>query len=92
VIISFAHKGLQKFWETDSAAGIQAKHARRLHVLLTVIDSASTLQDLASPTFRLHPLKGNKKGFWSMTVNGNWRIVFRFENGDAYVVDYDDYH
>lgn len=92
MIKTFAHKGLEKFFEIDSTAGIQAKHEKCLRLILTALNAADDLKNLNAPTFRLHPLKGNKKGLWSMTVNGNWRVVFRFEEGDAYVVDYTDYH
>jgi proteic killer suppression protein len=92
VIRSFVHKGLQRFWETESTAGIQAKHAKRLTVILSHLHRSVAVQDMDLPGLRLHPLKGNKKGLWAVSVSGNWRLVFRFENGDAYVVDYLDYH
>ncbi len=92
MIRSFAHKGLQKFFETGSTAGIQPKHEEKLERILAALDAADDIKNMNAPTFRLHPLKGNKKGLWSVTVNGNWRVVFRFENGDAYVVNYMDYH
>lgn len=83
---------MQKFWETDSTAGIQPKHAKRLGILLSALNMADTAQDMDQPGFNLHPLKHNRKGEWSVWVNGNWRVVFRFEDGDAYVVKYEDYH
>lgn len=92
MIRSFAHKGLLNFFETGSKKGIQAKHAKRLSNILSVLDRAKMVEDMNLPGFRLHPLKGNMKGLWSVTVSGNWRVTFRFENGDAYVVDYQDYH
>ena len=92
MIKSFAHKGLLKFFETDSTAGIQAKHADKLATILTALDGAEVVQDMDYPGFRLHPLKGNMKGLWAVKVSGNWWVVFRFENGNAYVVDYKDYH
>jgi proteic killer suppression protein len=92
MIKSFVHKGLWKFYETGSTAGIQAKHATRLSLMLAVLNRARTVQDIALPGYDLHPLKGNMKGLWSVKVNGNWRLVFRFEDGDAYVLDYLDYH
>ena len=92
MIKSFTHKGLEKFFRTDSVAGIQAKHEKRLRLILTSVDAASELNDLSAATFRLHSLKGQKQHLWSVTVNGNWRVVFRFEGGDAYIVDYLDYH
>lgn len=92
MIQSFVHKGLRKFWETGSTAGIQQAHSTKLRLILQRLDAAETAQDMNFHGSRLHPLKGNMKGLWSVTVNGNWRITFRFENGDAYVVDYIDYH
>jgi toxin HigB-1 len=92
VIQSFEHKGLKKFWETSSTAGIQSAHATKLRLILQRLDAASVVSDMDFPGARLHPLKGNKKGLWSVTVNGNWRITFQFAEGDAYVVDYLDYH
>jgi proteic killer suppression protein len=92
VIQSFVHKGLRLFFETGSTSGIQAKHERRLKLILTTLDAATEIHDMGLPGFGLHPLKGNRKGLWSVVVNGNWRVVFRLENGHAYVVDYLDYH
>lgn len=92
MIKSFVHKGLQNFFEFDSTAGIQAKHEKRLRLILSALDSAVNVQSMNLPTFRLHQLKGKKKGVWSITVNANWRVTFLFEEGNAYVVDYLDYH
>lgn len=92
MIKSFAHKGLYKFFSTGSTAGIQAKHASRLKAILTLLNEAEAVEDMNLPALRLHPLKGSMKGLWAVTVNGNWRITFRFEKGNAYIVDYLDYH
>lgn len=92
MIKSFEHKGLRKFWETGSSAGIQAQQAKKLRLILQRLDGSNEVQDMNFHGARLHELKGNKKGIWSVTVNGNWRITFKFEQGDAYVVDYTDYH
>lgn len=92
MIKSFAHKGLLKFFETGSIAGIQAMHAKRLEVILGALDQARVVGDMALPGLKLHSLKGSKKGLWAVSVSGNWRVVFRFEDGHAYVVDYLDYH
>lgn len=92
MIISFKHKGLEKFFSTGSTVGIQAKHATKLQTQLTTLDSATTVQDMNFPNWYLHPLQGNKEGYWSIRVNGNWRIIFKFEDGNAYIVDYLDYH
>ena len=72
--------------------GIQAKHAAKLRLQLAALDNAKYIDDLNIPGFRLHPLKGNRDLIWSIRVSGNWRITFRFEAGDIYVVDYEDYH
>jgi proteic killer suppression protein len=92
VIKSFRHKGLRKLFETGSAAGVQPNHAKRLRLQLTALDSAQTIDDMEIPGFRLHPLKGELAGRWSITVNGNWRVTFEFREGNAYVLDYEDYH
>ncbi len=92
MIQSFTHKGLRKFWETGSTSGIQYAHAVKLRLILQRLDAASEVKDTDFHGARLHPLKGDKRRLWSITVNGNWRITFRFENGDAYIVDYVDYH
>lgn len=92
MIKSFAHKGIKAFFETGSKAGIQAAHAPRLRLQLAALNRAKVASDMAAPGWRLHSLKGNLAGHWAITVNGNWRITFRFENGDAVLVDYQDYH
>lgn len=92
MIKSFKHKGLQAFFESGSKKGIQAKHANKLRLQLAAINTAITIDDIDIPGYRLHPLKGNRKNLWSITVNGNWRITFEFELGDAYIVNYEDYH
>ncbi len=92
MIKTFAHKGLEKFFTTGSQAGIQAIHAKRLRLILALLNDARQIEDLDAPALRLHLLKGDKTGLWAVTVQANWRVVFRFEDGDAYVVDYLDYH
>ena len=92
MIKSFMHRGLEKFFLTGNKAGIQAIHAKRLQLILALIDKAVCVEDIDSPGLRLHPLKGDKERLWAVTVQANWRIVFRFEFGDAHVVDYLDYH
>lgn len=92
MIKSFKHKGLQGFFETGSKKGIQAKHANKLRMQLAALDTAQTIEDMDIPGYRLHPLKGKRKNIWSITVNGNWRVTFEFEHGDAYIVNYEDYH
>ena len=89
---SFKHKGLRSFSETGDLSNIQAKHAKRLRLILGFLDAAVSPRDMNFPGFDLHPLKGDKKGYWAVKVSGNWRVTFRFHNGDAYDVDYLDYH
>jgi proteic killer suppression protein len=92
VIKSFRHKGLRTLFESGAATGVQPNHAKRLRMQLAALDSAQTIEDMAIPGFRLHPLKGEMAGRWSITVNGNWRVTFEFRDGNAYVLDYEDYH
>lgn len=86
------HKGLEKFFRTGSKAGIQAAHAARLRLQLAMLDDVGTPQDMDAPGWKLHPLKGDLKGIWSVTANGNWRLTFQFEGEDAILVNYQDYH
>ena len=92
MIKSFRHKGLSKFFETGSRAGIQPPHAKRLRMQLTALDTANTIDDMDIPGFRLHLLKGAERGRWSIWVNGNWRLTFEFIDGDVHILDYEDYH
>jgi proteic killer suppression protein len=92
VIESFKHKGLRNLFEQDDARKVKADQVDRLRLILSTLDQASDVQDMNQPTFRLHPLKGNRKGFWAVTVRANWRMTFRFEGGDAYDLDLEDYH
>lgn len=92
MIQSFRHKGLKRFYESGSAAGVQPHHAKRLRMLLTALDTAQSVEDMDIPGFRLHPLKGEERSRWSVWVNGNWRVTFEFKDGHAYVLDYEDYH
>lgn len=92
MIKNFRHKGLERFFQTDSKRGIQPQHAGKLRLQLTALDHAISAKDLNAPGWRLHPLSADLRGFFSITVNGNWRLVFRFEGTDAADVDYVDYH
>ena len=92
MIKSFTHKGIRLFFETGSKAGIQAAHAPRLRLQLAALNRAKMPADMGVANWKLHSLKGDMAGHWAITVNGNWRITFRFENGDALLVDYQDYH
>jgi len=92
MIKSFAHKGLKDFFEKGTLKGIQAKHKNKLRLILSLLDSALEVKDINFTGSNLHELKGDKKGLWSVKVNGNWRITFKFEDGDVYIVNYQDYH
>ncbi|WP_227590335.1 type II toxin-antitoxin system RelE/ParE family toxin [Corynebacterium glyciniphilum] len=92
VIISFRHKGLRRFYESGSVEGIQPRHAKRLRLQLSALESAALIQDLDLPGWRLHPLLGNRRGRWSIRVSGSWRVTFEFDEGNVHVLDYEDYH
>ena len=92
MIRSFRHKGVERFFKSGSRAGIQAAHAPRLARQLSALDAATRPEDMNRPGWDWHPLKGDLCGHWSVSVNGNWRLTFVFENGDAILVDYQDYH
>ena len=92
MIKSFKHKGLRNFFETGSSRGIQAAHSMKLRMQLAALDTAISIEDIDIPGYQLHPLKGNRKGIWSISVSGNWRITFELTDGNVYIVDYEDYH
>lgn len=92
MIRTFRHRGLKRFFEEGSKAGIQPKHEIRLRILLTTLNLASTPQDMKRDGWDWHPLKEDLKGHWSVKVSGNWRLTFSFEGEDAILVDYQDYH
>ena len=92
MIKSFRHKGMEQFYETGSTRGIQASHVPKLRRQLARLDAAAMPQDMNIPGWDLHPLKGDLKGHWSVKVNGNWRLTFMFGDGDAVLVNYQDYH
>ena len=92
MIKSFRHKGIEGYFLTGSKAGIQTSHERRLRLQLTRLDVARKPEDMNAPGWRLHPLKGDLQGFWSVWVDGNVRLIFRFEREDVCDVDYGDYH
>ncbi len=92
MIISFSHKGLERFYRTGSKAGIQPRHADRLRRVLSNLDVATCADDLDLPGYRLHALQGNRRGTWSITVQANWRITFRFVGEDVELVNDEDCH
>jgi proteic killer suppression protein len=73
-------------------SGIQASHAKRLRMQLAALDTAQSVEDMDIPGFRLHPLRGQMQGRWSIMVDGNWRVTFEFQDGNACVLNYEDYH
>jgi toxin HigB-1 len=92
MIRSFAHKGLKAFYETGSVRGIQANHAKKIRIQLAALDTAHVIEDMNIPGYRLHPLRGNRAGIWSITVSSNWRLTFEFADGNVFILDYEDYH
>lgn len=92
MIRSFAHKGLERFYLTGSAAGIQVKHGDRLRLILAALAAAESIAGLRLPGLNLHQLRGDRKDIWAVTVQANWRVTFRFINGYAEIVNYEDYH
>jgi toxin HigB-1 len=92
MIKSFSHKGLEDFFFDGVKKGIQPKHAGRIADILDLLDSAAKIEDMRFPGSDLHPLKGDRKGEWSVKVSGNWRITFKISEGHAYDVNYEDYH
>ena len=92
MIKSWKHKGLKLFFETGSKAGIIPEHASKLARILDRLDASISVEDMNLPGYRLHQLIGQEKDMWSVTVSGNWRVTFYFEEQDAVLVDYQDYH
>jgi proteic killer suppression protein len=92
MIRSFKHRGLKRLYERDERGGIRPDLVDTVERILTVLDSAMTPQALDLPRYRLHPLKGDLKGFWAVTVRANWRIILRFQGEDAFDVELIDYH
>jgi toxin HigB-1 len=92
VIQTFRHKGLKRLFVEDEVKGVRADQVEKLRNILAVLNRARIPGDMDLPGFRLHPLRGDLKGFWSVTVRANWRVIFRFEGGHAFDVDLTDYH
>jgi proteic killer suppression protein len=92
-ISNFRHKGLERLFVDDDARGLPPALTSKLKRMLFALANAATVSDMALfPGWRLHPLRGERRGFWSLTVTGNWRLIFRFEDGEARDVDLVDYH
>ena len=92
MIQSFRHKGLKRFYQQDDRSKLPSDMVERIAIILAALDAATTVAAMNRPSFRLHGLRGGRKGFWAVTVRANWRIVFRFEGGNAFDVDLVDYH
>lgn len=92
MIRSFRHKGLKRLFEDDDRSRLPADMAVRIGRMLAALENASQIEELDLPAYRLHALKGDLKGLHALTVRANWRIVFRFVDGDAFDVDFVDYH
>lgn len=92
MIKTFQHKGLKKLFEQDDRRGVASDLVERLTVRLDYLNAATTLADLDLPGYKLHQLKGDRKGTWSIHVSGNWRLTFTFSDGDAFEVNLEDYH
>jgi proteic killer suppression protein len=92
-IQSFRHKGLKRLFEADKARGLPANQVDKIKDVLAALDAAESIEEMnVMPGWRLHPLRGDLEGFWSATITGNWRLIFRFEDGDALDLDLIDYH
>jgi toxin HigB-1 len=92
MIRSIRHKGLRRLFEDDDACGVDPEHVEKLRDILARLNASRVVSDMDLPGFRLHPLRGDLKGCWAVTVRANWRVVFQFADGEASDVDYADYH
>jgi len=92
MIRNFQHKGLKKLFESGISAGINQHHVPRLRRILALLETAETFDDMDLPGLKLHELKGERTGTWSVKVSGNWRVTFKIQQGEAIDVDYEDYH
>ena len=92
MIKSFKHKGLKKLYESGTKRGVKPEHTTRLRLILARLDASTSPEDMNLPGLSLHPLKGSLKNYWPVSVSGNWRVIFRFEDGYVFDVDYLDYH
>jgi proteic killer suppression protein len=92
MVKTIKHRGLRRLYEDNDSSGVLSQYVAKIRRILLALDNAEDIRALDLPGFRLHPLKGDLVGFWSVTVSGNWRIIFRFEQGDAFDVDLVDYH
>jgi proteic killer suppression protein len=92
MIGSIRHKGLKRLYEDGDPRGIGANLRKRVSEILSVLDAAESVEEADIPGYRLHSLSGDRQGYWSVKVTGNWRIIFRFQDGYAEDVNLEDYH
>jgi proteic killer suppression protein len=92
MILNFRHRGLRRLYGDDDRRGVHPEHVEKIRRVLARLDRAAKADDMALPGLRLHPLKGDLAGFWSVTIRANWRIIFRFEGRNVADVDLIDYH
>ena len=92
MIQKFKHKGLKRLFESGISSGVDPQHVTRIWKMLALLETAENLEDMDLPGLGLHQLKGNRKGTWAVKVSGNWRITFKIQSGDAFDVNYEDYH
>lgn len=92
MIQKFKHKGLKRLFESGISSGVDPQHVTRIWKILALLETAENLEDMDLPGLGLHQLKGNRKGTWAVKVSGNWRITFKIQSGDAFDVNYEDYH
>ena len=92
MILSFRYKGLENFFKTGKTSGVQAKHTKRLKLILGRLNASASASDMNLPGLFLHPLSGKRSGIWAVRVSGNWRIIFRFNKELAEIANYEDYH
>jgi proteic killer suppression protein len=92
MIRNFKHKGLKQLFEKDTKSGVNSQHVKRLKMILALLETSESIEDMDLPGLKLHQLKGKRKDTWSLKFSGNWRVTFRLEKGDALDINYEDYH
>ena len=92
MIRNFKHKGLKQLFEKGTKSGVNSQHVRRLKMILALLETSESIEDMDLPGLNLHQLKGKRKDSWSLKVSGNWRVTFKLEKGDALDINYEDYH
>ena len=92
MIQKFKHKGLKQLFEKGNSSGVTTQHVKRLKLILALLETAETVEDMDLPGLSLHELKGNRKGIWALKVSGNWRVTFKIDKGDVLDLNYEDYH